>query len=649
MKFKNIRTPLILVLCLTAAIPLAALWAVVFIQYGNMSRTAEAESETAATANLDAILGGVYSMLQTQNQLLERDVDAFLNVARGRLDSAGGVSLGQAQQSWKAVNQVTGAVRDIELPVMKIGGESLEPVQDVKRPVPVVDEVKRLTGASSTIFQRMNDAGDMLRVATNVETAGADAKETKRAIGTYIPAVDQAGKPNPVTVAALAGKRYTGRAWVVDAWFVAAYEPIQDAGGRVIGMLFTGVKQESLSDIRSRIMGLKVGATGYVYVLDPAGHYVISQGGKRDGELIWESKDSNGRLFIQDIIKKGLALKPGEIAEDRYPWLNPGDPTPRMKVVRIGYFQPWEWIVGVGSYLDEFMATARKIDTISAQGNLIIAIALAGSLGLALVIALLFSRAFAGPISRVSGHLANVSMGNQQFAAIAQQLSQGATEQASSVEEVSSSMEEMGANIKQSADNAAQMEKIAMKAAADSLESGKAVSEAVDSMKTIAKKITVIEEIARQTNLLALNAAIEAARAGEQGKGFAVVASEVRKLAEHSQNAAGEITKLSTSTLGMAEKVGEMLTRLVPDIRQTSELVQEIAAALAQQSSGADQIRTSVEQLNQVIQRNAAAAEEMSSSSEDLASRTGQMDEAISYFRWGAQADGKAQLPAAPL
>jgi methyl-accepting chemotaxis protein len=646
MKFKNIRTPLILVLCLTAAIPLVILWAVVFVQFSQMSRTASSESMILATANMDNTLNGVYSMIQTQNELLEQNVASDLNVARDRMTALGEVGLEQARVSWDAKNQVTGAIHRLELPLMRIGSVELNPVDDLQKTVPVVDDVKRLTGASSTIFQRMNDAGDMIRIATNVETDGVEGKAAKRAIGTFIPSVDSVGRPNAVCAAVLAGKRYIGRAYVVNAWFISAYEPILDAGGKVIGMLFVGVKQESVANVRNQIMDIEVGTTGYVYVLDSAGHYVISQGGKRDGELIWDSKDANGRLFIQDIVKKGLALKPGEIAEDRYPWLNPGDPAPRMKVARIGYFAPWDWVIGVGSYLDEFMETAAKIDALRAQGNIIIALALAGSLGLALVIALLFSRTFSRPITRVSDHLVNVSMGSQQFASIAQQLSQGATEQASAVEEVSASMEEMGSNIKQSAENAVQMEKIAMKAESDSLESGKAVAEAVESMKTIAKKITIIEEIARQTNLLALNAAIEAARAGEHGKGFAVVASEVRKLAEHSQTAAGEITKLSSSTVGMAETVGRMLAQLVPDIKQTSELVQEITAALAEQSSGADQIRASVEQLDQVIQRNAAAAEEMSSSSEDLASRAGQMDEAISYFRWGESRGDHLNLPA---
>ncbi|WP_312930879.1 methyl-accepting chemotaxis protein, partial [Agrobacterium cavarae] len=226
-----------------------------------------------------------------------------------------------------------------------------------------------------------------------------------------------------------------------------------------------------------------------------------------------------------------------------------------------------------------------------------------------------------------------------------EQLSQGATEQASSAEEASASMEEMAANIKQNADNAAQTEKIARQSSKDAEASGEAVGRAVVAMRTIAEKISIVQEIARQTDLLALNAAVEAARAGEHGKGFAVVASEVRKLAERSQAAAAEISSLSGETVQVATEAGEMLNRLVPDIRKTAELVSEISAACREQDIGASQINEAIQQLDKVTQQNSGASEEVSATSEELAAQAEELQTSIAFFKVERANAGPAVRP----
>ncbi len=249
-------------------------------------------------------------------------------------------------------------------------------------------------------------------------------------------------------------------------------------------------------------------------------------------------------------------------------------------------------------------------------------------------------------VGEVTAATGNVASGSQELSSTSQEMSQGATEQASSVEEVSSSMEEMAANIRQNADNAQQTEKLALRSAADAREGGEAVGQTVAAMKEIAGKISIIEEIARQTNLLALNAAIEAARAGEHGKGFAVVASEVRKLAERSQKAAGEISELSKTSVEVAEKAGAMLEKIVPDIQKTAELVQEITAASREQDAGAAQINKAIQQLDQVIQQNASGSEEMASTSEELSSQAEQLQATIAFFRVEGGAAARRPAPA---
>jgi len=243
----------------------------------------------------------------------------------------------------------------------------------------------------------------------------------------------------------------------------------------------------------------------------------------------------------------------------------------------------------------------------------------------------------------------NVSSGSQELSASSEQVSQGATEQAASAEEASASMEEMAANIKQNADNAAQTEKIARQSAKDAENSGDAVNRAVAAMRTIAEKIGIVQEIARQTDLLALNAAVEAARAGEHGKGFAVVASEVRKLAERSQSAAAEISAMSGDTVKAAQEAGDMLGRLVPDIRKTAELVSEISAACREQDIGAAQINEAIQQLDKVTQQNAGASEEMSATSEELATQAEELQASIAFFKVDMAGNRLSRAPAAKV
>lgn len=236
-------------------------------------------------------------------------------------------------------------------------------------------------------------------------------------------------------------------------------------------------------------------------------------------------------------------------------------------------------------------------------------------------------------VGNVQEACAQVTMGSRQLSDTSEQLSNGSTAQAASLEEVSASMEQMTGNIQQNTDNARTTEQLALKAARDAREGGRAVEETVAAMKEIARKITIIEEIARQTNLLALNAAIEAARAGEAGKGFAVVASEVRKLAERSQAAAGEIVALASRSESIAEMAGQMLAEIVPDIEKTSRLVQDVSTASMEQTTGAFEVNKAIHQLDSVVQQNAAASEELAATAVELSAQAEQLQENVAFFK----------------
>jgi methyl-accepting chemotaxis protein len=256
-----------------------------------------------------------------------------------------------------------------------------------------------------------------------------------------------------------------------------------------------------------------------------------------------------------------------------------------------------------------------------------------------------FGRAFEAMVLKLSQMIGEVRSGasalsgaSSQVSASSQVLSQGTSEQAAAVNETTSSLEQMSASIAQNAESSQSTERMAKDGARDAEEGERAAAETIEAMRAIASRISIIEEIAYQTNLLALNAAIEAARAGAHGRGFAVVATEVRKLAEKSQAAAQEIGRLAASSVSVAERSGQLLRDLVPSIRKTADLVQEVAAASAEQSAGVAQVNRAMASVDQVTQRNASAAEELASTAEEMAAQAKTLEHLVAFFRVGMDA-----------
>ena len=238
-----------------------------------------------------------------------------------------------------------------------------------------------------------------------------------------------------------------------------------------------------------------------------------------------------------------------------------------------------------------------------------------------------------GIVLKVKSSANQVLSGSEQISMSSQSISAGASQQAASTEEMSATVEQIASNIRQTAENARETGEIAERTSAESSETALAVNEAVEAVKTIAEKIAVIESIANKTNMLALNAAIEAARAGDAGKGFAVVAGEVRKLAESTKEAAVEIVELSENTISRAETADSKINGVIPDIQQTTVLIDEISVACAEQDKGAQQVNTAIEQLDSVTQQNASASEELAAMAEELSANAKELVNAMKVFK----------------
>ncbi len=584
------------------------------------------EMNLLARSECGKIAKDVYLMARTQCEVVKQELQEGLAVARNELKQAGGVSFAKdGTVTWDAMNQFTKQRRTAALPKMLVGGQWLGQNRDAETASPIVDTMESLLGDTCTIFQRMDGDGDMLRVCTNVKAA-----DGSRAVGSYIPAVDPNGRPNAVVSALLRGETYLGRAFVVDTWYMAAYEPIFDASHRVVGALYVGVKQEDMDTMRRGIMDIVAGKTGYVYILggsgDEKGKYIISAKGERDGESIWEAKDANGKPFIQSIIAKAKATQNGQCDFERYPWRNKGENNARWKLAAVTYFEPWDWVIGVGAYEEDFQDANNRVN---ASINHLVYWTALSALGAFVAfggIALIFSIRITNPLRQAGATMEAVAAGDytQRLATTGKdEIGRMSVAINTAIAATAQAMQD--AKEAAQRENQLQQERAAMERQTAETERRKAevLRSKVDHLLGIVQAAakgdltqTVrvegnepVDELAMGVRQMLADLAQLIGQVADSAVQFTEVSRNIsegaQQLAQGSQNQSASVEEITASIEGLAQSIDVVKDSAATANRmagETNQLAEEGGAAVRQSISAMRLIRASSEKISEIIQ-----------------------------------------------
>jgi methyl-accepting chemotaxis protein len=628
-------------------------------QSGQFSARAVAATDALVERNLDEVATGLRDLVNAQSDAVQQQVDASLEVARFLADDAGGFGFDADQQvNWQAIDQFTRDESAVTMPAMTVGGTwfGQDPTFDTTQPL--VDPVQELVGGTVTVFQRMPDTGDMLRIATNVRTL-----DDTRATGTFIPETNPDGTPNPVVAEVLGGETFRGNAYVVNAWYATAYEPIVGAGGEVVGMLYVGVPQENVPSLRTAIVDTEIGETGEVLVLGASG---AGKGEVRiaatldTGTPLLEEVDVDGAPYLDTLIDAAVDAG-GEVVRAEHTVVDGEAQVPTA--LRAVHFAPWDWVIVARAPRADFQAA--QLVLAEGQQRMTIVLVIVGAIAAALFGALgssIGARRIGAIVGTNAAAVARSGTELSQLATDLDDTSQRTADQAvtasSSAEQVGASVataiEELDASVREIAQHASEASNVASGAVVTARETNVTVSRLGEASAEISEVVGLITDIAEQTNLLALNATIEAARAGEAGRGFAVVAGEVKGLATETQQAterigerveaiqaqtAGAVTAIE-GIVAVIERIADLQTTIASAVEEQSATSQEISRSINEAASGAGEIAGSVGEVAGTASHSTEVARATNAAARELLARAGELQALVGGRAAGGAAAG---------